>query len=104
MNTSDLRVRVARKASEALDITTFELVCADSHRVLPAFSAGPHIDVHLPTGLTRQYLLCNDLRENHRYLIGVLRGAGWRSGAIAMLLDHSGCGPTRAGGEVRKLQ
>ena len=54
MNASDLKVRIARKAPEALDIATFELVNVEN-KPLPAFSAGSHIDVHLPNGLTRQY-------------------------------------------------
>ena len=53
-------------------------------RPLPAFSAGSHIDVHLPNGLTRQYSLCNDPSEGHRYLIGVLRDAASRGGSKAM--------------------
>ncbi len=83
MNVSDLQVRVVRKATEALDISTFELVNVDD-RSLPAFSAGSHIDVHLPNGLTRQYSLCNDPGEGHRYLIGVLRDAASRGGSQAM--------------------
>ena len=83
MNVSDLQVRVARKATEAMDISTFELVNVDD-RPLPAFSAGSHIDVHLPNGLTRQYSLCNDPSEGHRYLIGVLRDVASRGGSQAM--------------------
>jgi vanillate O-demethylase ferredoxin subunit len=83
MNASDLRVRVVAKSAEALDIATFELVNVDD-RPLPAFSAGSHIDVHLPNGLTRQYSLCNDPSEGHRYLIGVLRDAASRGGSQAM--------------------
>jgi vanillate O-demethylase ferredoxin subunit len=80
---SSLQVRVARKAVEALDICSFELVAADG-RPLPAFSAGSHVDVQLPNGLTRQYSLCNDPAESHRYLIGVLRDAASRGGSVAM--------------------
>ena len=83
MNASDLQVRVVRKASEAQDISTFEFVNVDA-RPLPSFSAGSHIDVHLPNGLTRQYSLCNDPSEGHRYLIGVLRDPGSRGGSQAM--------------------
>ena len=83
MNASDLRVRVVRKTAEAVDIATFELVSVDD-RPLPAFSAGSHIDVHLPNGLTRQYSLCNDPSEGHRYLIGVLRDTASRGGSQAM--------------------
>ena len=80
---SELSVRVARKTIEALDISSFELVRTDG-RPLPAFSAGSHVDVHLPSGITRQYSLCNDASENHRYLIGVLRDPNSRGGSRAM--------------------
>jgi len=83
MNTPTLPVRVARKRAEAVDICTFELVDADD-QPLPPFSAGSHIDVHLPNGITRQYSLCNDPAESHHYLIGVLRDPNTRGGSKAM--------------------
>lgn len=83
MSTATLKVRVARKAAEATDIQIFELVAADGSP-LPAFSAGAHIDVHLPNGIIRQYSLCNDPGERHRYLIGVLRDPASRGGSQAM--------------------
>ena len=83
MSTSTLSVRVARKQLEAVDICTFELVAADGGP-LPAFSAGSHVDVQLPGGITRQYSLCNDPTESHRYLIGVLRDPASRGGSKAM--------------------
>ncbi len=79
----NLQVRVARKAQEALDIVTLELVASDS-RALPAFSAGSHVDVQLQGGITRQYSLCNDPKETHRYLIGVLRDPASRGGSLAV--------------------
>jgi vanillate monooxygenase ferredoxin subunit len=78
-----LTVRVARKSKEALDICSLELVSPDG-APLPAFSAGSHIDVHLPNGLTRQYSLCNDPAEGHRYLIGVLKDPASRGGSMAV--------------------
>ena len=83
MNTSALSVRVVRKAIEATDICTFELVDVQG-RPLPPFSAGSHVDVHLNNGITRQYSLCNDPIESHRYLIGVLRDPATRGGSQAM--------------------
>lgn len=83
MNIGTLHVRVARKTVEARDICSFELVDVGGG-ALPAFSAGSHIDVQLPNGLTRQYSLCNDPRESHRYLIGVLKDAATRGGSLAM--------------------
>ncbi|NVO05007.1 MAG: oxidoreductase [Rhodoferax sp.] len=78
-----LTVRVARKTPEALDICSFELVAADGSQ-LPAFTAGAHLDVHLPGGPMRQYSLCNAPGETHRYLIAVLRDAASRGGSQAM--------------------
>jgi vanillate O-demethylase ferredoxin subunit len=83
MTGSTLNVRVARKAVEAVDICAIELVSVDG-TPLPAFSAGSHIDVHLPGDITRQYSLCNDPTESHRYLIGVLKDPGSRGGSKAM--------------------
>src|SRR5438477_5461230 len=83
MNASMMKVRVERKAIEAIDICTFELVGLDA-TPLPGFSAGSHIDVHLPGGVTRQYSLCNDPSESHRYLIGVLKDPSSRGGSKAM--------------------
>src|SRR5205085_1246585 len=78
-----IAVKVLRKTQEALDIASFELVKPDGS-ALPAFGAGSHIDVQVPGGLTRQYSLCNDMAEQHRYRIAVLRDANSRGGSTAM--------------------
>ncbi len=83
MSAATLSVRVARKTIEAEGIASFELVSVDG-LPLPAFAAGSHVDVQLPGGLTRQYSLCNDPSETHRYLIAVLRDAVSRGGSAAM--------------------
>jgi vanillate monooxygenase ferredoxin subunit len=79
----NLAVQVVRKVQEAQDIASFELARAGG-APLPAFSAGSHIDVQVPGGLTRQYSLCNDSGEQHRYRIAVLRDPASRGGSIAM--------------------
>ena len=78
-----MEARVARKATEALDICTFELV-SNGGGGLPPFSAGSHIDVQIASGLVRQYSLCNDPSEQHRYVIGVLRDPNTRGGSAGM--------------------
>jgi ferredoxin-NADP reductase len=78
-----LTVVVRRVRREAADIRSFELV-DPAGDPLPPFTAGAHVDVHLPDGLVRQYSLANDPAERHRYLIGVLREAGGRGGSLAM--------------------
>ena len=80
---SDLQVRVARKNREAAAIYSYELVPIDG-AALPGFTAGAHIDVHLPNGLVRQYSLCNAPGETHRYLIAVLRDTASRGGSQSM--------------------
>jgi ferredoxin-NADP reductase len=78
-----LAVQVLSKRLEATDICTFEL--ADPlGNALPNFSAGSHIDVYIREGFVRQYSLCNDPRETHRYLIGVLRVPDSRGGSRSM--------------------
>ena len=78
-----MQVRVAHKRSEAEDICSLELVALDG-AALPAFTAGAHIDVHLPNGLQRQYSLCNAPGETQRYVICVLRDAASRGGSAAV--------------------
>ncbi len=74
---------VVRKHSEAADVCTFELARRGG-RALPAFTAGSHLDVHVRPGVIRQYSLCNDPAETHRYLIGVLRVPASRGGSRGM--------------------
>ncbi|NVM74388.1 vanillate O-demethylase ferredoxin subunit [Duganella sp. SG902] len=83
MSTELLEVRVERRANEAEDICSYELVSVDGAQ-LPAFTAGAHIDVHVAPGIVRQYSLCNPPHERHRYVIGVLRDPSSRGGSRAM--------------------
>lgn len=78
-----LAVRVARKRTEALGICSLELVATDG-TTLPTFTAGAHLDVHLPGGLVRQYSLCNPPSDAGRYEISVLRDAHSRGGSVAV--------------------
>lgn len=68
MNRAWIEVKVARKVVEAVDVVSLELVPTKGAN-LPPFSAGLHIDVELPNGLIRQYSLCNDALETHRYQV-----------------------------------
>jgi vanillate O-demethylase ferredoxin subunit len=80
---SDIQVKVQARHEEAQGIYSYELARADG-APLPAFGAGSHIDVYLPGGIVRQYSLCNDDQETHRYRIAVLRDPASRGGSIAM--------------------
>lgn len=92
---------VVSRNDEALGICSFELAAADGSP-LPAFSAGAHIDVHLPGGLVRQYSLCNHPEERHRYLIGVLDDPASRGGSRS-LHQQVGAGASLRISEPRNL-
>ncbi|CAN5454947.1 PDR/VanB family oxidoreductase [soil metagenome] len=79
----ELQVKVLKKRKEAEGIASFELARVDGGK-LPAFSAGSHIDVHVPGGLVRQYSLCNGGPGGSTYRIAVLRDAASRGGSAAM--------------------
>lgn len=78
-----LQLRLTNKSHCAEGIAAFDLAARDGGQ-LPAFTAGSHIDIYLPGGLTRQYSLRNDPRERNRYAIGVLREAAGRGGSAYM--------------------
>ncbi|SAK62593.1 PDR/VanB family oxidoreductase [Caballeronia ptereochthonis] len=78
-----LHVTLKSITSLAEDINAFEFVSADG-RPLPAFTAGSHVDVHLPDATIRQYSLCNSPDERHRYVVAVLRDPAGRGGSVAM--------------------
>jgi len=78
-----IKVRVVSRQSEAVDIDSFVLASVDGTD-LPPFSAGSHIDVHLTTGLTRQYSLCSSPDERRQYRIGVLKDPSSRGGSRSM--------------------
>ena len=69
MTTLSLLVRQIR--FEAVGVNSYELVDPTGAE-LPAVMAGTHIDLMLGDGIVRQYSLCNDPAERHRYVIAVL--------------------------------
>jgi len=78
-----LSLIVSRKAAEAEGICSLELRAPDG-APLPPFTAGAHIDLHLPGGVVRPYSLCNDPADTRRYQIAVLREAASRGGSAAV--------------------
>jgi vanillate O-demethylase ferredoxin subunit len=78
-----LALKVAAKSAEGLGICSFDLV-APGGGPLPPFAAGAHIDVFLGDGRIRQYSLCNDPAETHRYQICVQREPQSRGGSRAL--------------------
>jgi vanillate O-demethylase ferredoxin subunit len=80
---TELLVQVVNKTTEAEGICSFELAARPGH-VLPRFAAGAHIDVQAAPGVVRQYSLCNDPAEDHRWRIAVLREPASRGGSSGM--------------------
>jgi ferredoxin-NADP reductase len=76
---ADVVVRSRRDAADG--VVTLELALPGGAD-LPAWTPGAHIDVELPTGLTRQYSLCGDPADRGTWRIGVLREAEGRGGSL----------------------
>ena len=83
MNLSKFTVEVDAIFDETPDIRRYELI-DPAGVVLPAFSAGAHIYVHLKEGMVRQYSLSNDPLNRGCYEIAVLRETDGRGGSEAI--------------------
>ena len=83
MGSDLLQLQLRSIIYEAASIVSFELRLPNGSE-LPAFTAGAHIDVQLPGGLTRSYSLVNPQGERHRYVIAVNRDAASRGGSRFM--------------------
>ncbi|WP_449473321.1 PDR/VanB family oxidoreductase [Sphingobium chungangianum] len=75
-----LTLEITGRMLLAPDIVQIDLARADGGD-LPPFAAGAHIDVLVDEGLVRQYSLCNNPVERHRYQIAVLRERQSRGGS-----------------------
>jgi ferredoxin-NADP reductase len=75
--TEKLTLRVTRMTWEADGVVGLTLSAGDGV-VLPAWEPGAHVDLRLPSGLSRQYSLCGDPKDRDRYTIAVRLEAGGR--------------------------
>ncbi|MGO8908765.1 MAG: PDR/VanB family oxidoreductase [Bradyrhizobium sp.] len=80
MADSNMQVRVKRISYEAENINSYELVALAGGDLVP-FTAGCHIDLHLPNGMIRSYSLLNDQSERNRYVVAVNKDAASRGGS-----------------------
>jgi vanillate O-demethylase ferredoxin subunit len=78
-----LDVMVKQIRYEGKGINSYELT-NPSGKQLPPFDAGAHIDIHLKSGIIRQYSLCNSSAERDRYVIAVLKDESGRGGSRAV--------------------
>jgi tetrachlorobenzoquinone reductase len=86
LSDSCLELRLTSIAFAAEGIHLYDFRAPDGSQ-LPAFTAGSHIDIHLPNNVMRQYSLCNPQTERHRYVIGVKRDPASRGGSRFMHED-----------------
>ena len=75
-----MQVRVKRISFEAEGINSYELVALAGGDLAP-FTAGCHVDLHLPNGMIRSYSLVNDQGERNRYVVAVNNDAASRGGS-----------------------
>ncbi|MDJ1135668.1 PDR/VanB family oxidoreductase [Streptomyces iconiensis] len=75
-----LAVVVRQLRWEADGVLSVEFCAADGGD-LPPWRPGAHIELALPTGITRQYSLCGSPEDRSRYRIGVLRERVGRGGS-----------------------
>lgn len=83
MTSGSLQLRLRQIRLEAEDICSYEFVPAAGGS-LPAFTAGAHIDLHLPEGRVRSYSLANAPGPDDRYLVAVQREQDGRGGSAWM--------------------
>lgn len=78
-----LNLHVVDKRLIADSIVLLELQAAGGGE-LPEFTAGAHLQLQLPGGLSRAYSLCNDPAERHRYQLAVHLDPASRGGSRAV--------------------
>jgi tetrachlorobenzoquinone reductase len=80
MADSNMQVRVKQISYESENVNSYELVALAGGDLVP-FTAGCHIDLHLPNGMIRSYSLVNDQSERNRYVVAVSKDAASRGGS-----------------------
>ncbi|BAO92182.1 PDR/VanB family oxidoreductase [Caballeronia cordobensis] len=78
-----VNMRVTAIRYDADDINVYEIRRPDN-AALPRAEPGAHIDVHMPSGLMRQYSLVTADGDERAYLIGIKRDRSSRGGSRFM--------------------
>jgi ferredoxin-NADP reductase len=83
-NSELIRVELRSITREARDINSYEFRSLPGNAGLPAFTAGAHVDLHLPNGMVRSYSLSNPQTDRDRYVVTVAKDAKSRGGSKFM--------------------
>jgi ferredoxin-NADP reductase len=75
-------LRLARKQQLAEGIISLSFIL-NGLGILPTWTPGAHVDLHLPGGYVRQYSLCGDPADGSAWRVAVLREPGGRGGSAA---------------------
>ena len=75
-----LKVRVKAITYEAEGVVSLELRPLDGAS-LPPFTAGAHVELHLPSGIERSYSIASPEGDTGRYVVGVQKDQGSRGGS-----------------------
>lgn len=78
---SALTAMVYAMRYEAHGVISLELRPAEGAPAFPPFTAGSHIDLHLPNGLVRSYSLLNSQDDVQCYVVAVLQDRNSRGGS-----------------------
>lgn len=80
MSNEFIELRLKQIRLEAQDICSYELVSSGGGS-LPPFTAGAHIDVHMPGAIVRSYSIASSPADHTRYLVAVQREQEGRGGS-----------------------
>lgn len=83
MSDQMLKVVVRKREEQGDGVVVLDLTDPAGHP-LPAFEAGAHVDIHVKTGLVRQYSLCGNPANSDVYRLGVLKDPASRGGSLAV--------------------
>jgi ferredoxin-NADP reductase len=81
-----LKLEVLERRELTAEVVRLRLGSPDGPE-LPGWEPGAHIDIHLPSGTTRQYSLCGDPEDRETWTVAVMRDPASRGGSRSVWED-----------------
>ncbi|MEV0184587.1 PDR/VanB family oxidoreductase [Streptomyces sp. NPDC050625] len=85
---SQIKLRLRDRVDVARDVVRLEFEAVGGEE-LPAWEPGAHLDMFLPSGISRQYSLCGDPGDTSTYAVAVLREPAGRGGSEEIHRDFT---------------